>query len=225
MDVEIRSILSRMEEVEAKTIGGIQMHTGKLGKKPVVLALCGVGKVYAAHAVSIVTTHFNTTSIINVGVAGGIAPEVEIGDIVLSTDLVQHDFDASATGSGWLKGQIPYLDSPFFKSGEALVRAAKTAAKSVMPPEKIHIGRIATGDQFINKSETKKEIWQTFTPLCVEMEGAAMAQICALANIPFIAIRAISDKADGTAHHDFPAFVEETAAISSAIVIKMLSIL
>jgi adenosylhomocysteine nucleosidase len=222
MEVEIRHILTQMENAKITRLGGIDFHRGLLADKPIVLALCGVGKVNAAHAASMMTTHFEIDCMINVGVAGGIGPNIGIGDVVISSRLVQHDFDISASGSGYLAGQMPGNDDLFWQADKSLADAAKAAAAEVLASNRVHLGPVATGDQFINQSEVKAKIWDLFAPLCVEMEGAAMAQICAIAGTPFVAIRAISDKADGEAHEDFPTFVEEMASISSAIVIKML---
>jgi len=221
MEVEIKTIKSHMQDAVTKTIGGIDFYQGKLAGKPVVLAKCGVGKVFAAHAASIITSHFPATSVINVGVAGGIAPEVNIGDVVLSSQLVQHDVDVTAFG--YALGRVPSSDDVFWQACKKLVDIGQKAAEEALPADKkLHIGAVATGDQFIHSPEAKDGIWSNFKALCAEMEGAAIAQICHVANIPFVAIRAISDKADGTAHEDFPAFVNETAEISAALLMNML---
>jgi len=140
--------------------------------------------------------------------------------VVVSTALVQHDVDAG--GFGYALGQVPGADDPFWPACEELVEIAKGAGKATLQDDrKLHIGSIATGDQFIHAPAVKEGIWSNFKPLCVEMEGAAIAQVCEIAKTPFVAIRAISDRADGTAHDDFPRFAQETAVTSAAIVMTM----
>jgi len=226
MEVEIKCLLERMEIVEVKEVGSIKFHWGTLCGASVLVAQCRVGKVNAAHATSVMLTNFDVKSIINVGVAGAVGAELNIGDVVVGTALVQHD--VAATDFGYALGQVPGTEGPFFGACEDLVKTAEKAGSEVLASpdfgggsRKLHVGRIATGDQFISSADKKAVIWNEFGALCAEMEGAAMAQVCNLMNVPFVAIRAISDKADGTAHEDFPAFVQETAKISSAIVMKM----
>lgn len=223
MEVEIRNILAQMDNVKTKNIARVDYHQGELNGKPVLVALCGVGKVNAAHATSVMVANFKVDGIINVGVAGGIGSAVDIGDVVVSNDLVQHDVDVQAFD--YERGQVPGHPFAYFSADADLVAAAKKAGDDVLlvHGRKLHIGRIATGDQFIASPEVKAGIAENFNALAVEMEGAAIAQICALTGTPFVVIRAISDKADGTAHEDFPAFVEQTAQISAAIVAKMMS--
>ena len=221
MTVEIEGILAAMTNVSTTSTAGTTFHQGQLAGKNVVLARCGIGKVFAAHAASIVTSHFPVANVINVGVAGGIAPELSIGDVVVSAALVQHDVEATAFG--YALGQVPGSGNAFWQCCQNLICIAQEAAAKTLPSDKkLYTGNIATGDQFIHAPQVKNDIWNNFKPLCVEMEGAAIAQICQTAGIPFVAIRAISDKADGTAHEDFPAFVEETAEISAALVIDMI---
>jgi len=222
MEVEIRNILAQMKDVETTTIANVDYHQGKLGQRPVLVALCRVGKVNAAHAASVMVANFDVGGIINVGVAGGIGADVEIGDVVISTDLLHHDVDVGAFG--YERGQVPGHPFAHFAADPALIEGAKAAASHILPAHSrnLHLGRIATGDQFISSPISKADIAQSFDALAVEMEGAAIAQVCTLTNTPFVVIRAISDKADGTAHEDFPAFVEQTAHISAEIVTKMI---
>ena len=224
MAIEIKHIHAKMQGITKSTIGGIDFYEGTLAGKKVLLALCGVGKVNAAHAASMMVTHFKTKCVINVGIAGGIAPQVGIGDVVIASSLVQHDVEATAFG--YALGQVAGTAEAFWQACEELVKKAESAAKEHMQEsKKLHTGTIATGDQFIHAPEAKESIWNNFSTLCVEMEGAAMAQVCTIAKVPFVAIRAISDKADGTAHEDFPTFAAETAELSSAIVMDMVGII
>ncbi|MCL2235963.1 MAG: 5'-methylthioadenosine/adenosylhomocysteine nucleosidase [Defluviitaleaceae bacterium] len=220
MEVEVQGILEQMTDKTTRTIGGLDFHEGKIGGAPVVVVKCGIGKVNAAHCASILVTSFDVAGVINTGVAGGINPHVNIGDVAISNDLVQHDVEA--TEFGYVTGQVPGLASPYFAACKELIEKAKTAAKDALPEgKKWHVGRIATGDQFIASRRAKDAIWESHVPLCTEMEGAAIAQVCMLTATPFVAIRAISDKADGTAHEDFPTFMEETAVTSAKLVMGM----
>lgn len=223
LEVEIRNILGQMEGKVTHNIGGLDFIEGKLSGNPVVVARCGVGKVNAAHCTSNMLTSFNVTGVINTGVAGGISPDVNIGDVVISTDLVQHDVEASEFG--YAIGQVPGMDTIYFPACKNLIEMVEKSAKYAMSGDKtLHIGRIATGDQFISKPEAKNAIWNNHQALCTEMEGGAIAQVCYLTDTPFVVIRAISDKADGTAHKDFHAFAEDAAATSAKIVMDLVMV-
>ncbi|MCL2170243.1 MAG: 5'-methylthioadenosine/S-adenosylhomocysteine nucleosidase, partial [Defluviitaleaceae bacterium] len=150
MEVEIKHILAKMQDVTEKSIGGIIFHLGLLEDRPVVVARCGVGKVHAAHAASVMTTHFDVSQVVNVGVAGGIAPEVEIGDVVIATGLVQHDVDVG--DFGYPRGQVPGTPELFWGACQNLTSLTKEIADKVLENtgNKCHIGKMATGDQFIH---------------------------------------------------------------------------
>jgi len=198
MEEEIVYIKEKMAVLNSRNVAGIQFFAGKMGAQSVVIARCGIGKVNAAVCTQVMVDMFGVDCIINTGVAGSMDQAVHLGDVVISTDLVQHDFDTSAF-EGEPLGYIPRLGVRFFEADKALVEAAATAAKAVLEIEgaKAHEGRIASGDQFITETALKEKIKHHFKPLCVEMEGAAIAHACYLNDIPFIVIRAISDNSDG----------------------------
>lgn len=175
-----------------------------LGKMDVVVVQCGMGKVHAGICAQILVDDFDVTHIINTGVAGSLSNKLDIGDIVISTDAVQHDFTVEAIG--FKKGEIPYTGLVYFKADEALQQKALTAVRVALPNIKAIKGRICTGDQFISSNEAKDRIIKDFDGTCAEMEGAAIAQVCYENHIPYVILRAISDKTDGSAHLSYAEF-------------------
>ncbi len=206
MEEEIIFLKSMMEIVSAKNIVGTDFFMGKMHGKNIVLARSGIGKVNAAICTQILIDMYAVDYIINIGVAGAIFKELSIGDIVISNDLVQHDFDTSATGDPI--GTIPRLKESFFKADEELVRIAENVGKEFIPNQNILVGRIATGDQFIADNESKSRIWRDFKAYCAEMEGGAIAHTCYLNKIPFVIIRTMSDKANNEASVNFSDYLE-----------------
>lgn len=218
MDIEIEYIQEKMDTNLSKNICGIDFIVGKLGNTQVVLAKCGVGKVNAAITTQILVNFFDIDGIINIGVAGSLSNDLNIGDIVISKDLVQHDFDT--TGVGDKPGYISGPDKIYFEADEDLINIAYNVAKENIS-NNVVIGRIASGDQFVYKQETKNNIVKIFNPLCVEMEGCAIAHTCFINHIPFLVIRAISDKADGSSTVDFNKFKIQSAN-NAAIILENL---
>jgi len=218
MEEEISTLKSKMEIIETKVAAGCEFLKGRLDERDVVLVKCGIGKVNAAICTQALIDSFRVSCVINTGVAGSMDDSVRVCDVVVSTDLVQHDFDTSAFGDDVI-GSIPRLGMRFFKADGRLINAAYyTKAKGL----KLHIGRVATGDQFIADKESKDKIKALFSPLCVEMEGAAIAHACYLNKVPFVVIRSISDNSDGNADMSFENFVHIAAKNSSLIVEEIL---
>lgn len=153
---------------------------------------------------------------INTGIAGSLKAEINIGDIVVSTDAIQHDMDA--TGFGYEPGVIPRMPVSCFEADKRLVKAAEDACKEAVPEVGVFAGRIVSGDQFISDRQVKNRITAQFGGMCTEMEGAAIAQAAYLNSIPFVIIRAISDKADDSATVDYPTFERQAIAHSVALV-------
>ncbi|MCL2376011.1 MAG: 5'-methylthioadenosine/adenosylhomocysteine nucleosidase [Defluviitaleaceae bacterium] len=222
MAIEVDGLLAVMENTEKTTISGMDFFAGKIVDKPTVVARCGIGKVHAAMCAQTMITGFTVTAVINLGVAGAIDNALNIGDVVVSHDLIHHD--AMATTFGYPVGQIPGIDVLAFAADDGLVKSAISAYETVFTggTNKAHHGRIATGDQFVNTAAQKQQISDNFTALCVEMEGAAIAQVCYINKIPFVVIRAISDKADGSADMDFEKFVMQAAENSTKVVVRMM---
>lgn len=204
MEEEVQSLIDFMDVEEKKEISSMVFYRGKLGKKEVVVVQSGIGKVNMAVCTQILVDIYHVNQLINTGIAGGLYQDINIGDIVISSDTLQHDMDA--TGFGYKLGEIPRMESSIFQADEELVKLAKEVCEEVNPDIQCFIGRVVSGDQFISSSEKKKELVDVFQGYCAEMEGAAMAQVAYLNKIPFVILRAISDKADNSATEDYPAF-------------------
>lgn len=219
MDEEIAYIKEKIEVVAVKKMLGLDFYVGRSFGKSIVVVKSGIGKVNAAICAQVLADHFAVDYIINIGVAGAISKELNIGDIVISSDAVEHDMDTTAFGDPL--GKIPRMDESYFKGDKRLIEAAYEIGKEIEGIN-IFIGRIASGDQFISDSETKNKIHTVFNAMCTEMEGAAIAHTCYLNNLPFIIIRSISDKADGTASVSYSEFVKTAAKNSGILVSKLI---
>ncbi len=220
MEEEVISLKRKVEDMSKQTIAGMDFYTGKMHEKDVVIVRCGIGKVNAAVCTQILVDKFQTKAIINTGVAGGLYPDINIGDIVVSSDTVEHDMDASAVGNP--RGEIPRMNKTYFEADQVLVDCAQKAAEALKGNHKVYVGRIASGDQFISSIKVKEDIYTTFTAYCAEMEGAAIAHTCFLNQIPFVIIRAISDKADSSADVNFEEFVNVAAKNASRMIEAMI---
>ena len=218
MEQEVARLKEVMENVSITTRAGMDFYEGVLEGKKVVVVQSGIGKVNAGMCTQILADLFQVEAVINTGIAGSLNNDINIGDIVLSTDVLHHDMDA--TGFGYPKGQIPRMDVLSFKADPGLVALAKKACEAATPEIGIHTGRIVSGDQFVSDTEVKKRIVDDFAGLCTEMEGAAIAQTAHLNNIPFVIIRTISDKADNSATVDYPTFEKKAIANEVKIVKK-----
>ncbi len=219
MDVEVDSLKEAAKATKTSEITGMEFYSGTIGDKKVVIVKCGMGKVNAGVCANTLINEFGCTKVINTGVAGSLDNRINIGDIVVSTDAVQHDFDVSYLG--YKKGEIPYTGLYAFTADEELVNAAVSAAKTCATGKTVFEGRVCTGDQFISTKEQKDRIADNFGGLCCEMEGGAIAQICHLNGVPFVIIRAISDKVDETEYVDYTVFEAEAAGNCAKIVKQM----
>lgn len=213
MDEEIAKLVDDMDDIELTDIASMQFYKGKLKKKDVVVVRSGIGKVNGAVCTQILCDIFKVDGVINTGIAGSLNADIDIGDIVLATDAIQHDMDA--TGFGYDPGIIPRMETSVFKADEKMRKAAHSICNKVNPDIHVFEGRVVSGDQFISDREKKEFILENFHGYCTEMEGAAIAQAAYLNNIPFLIIRAISDKADNSATMDYPAF--EAQAIENTV--------
>ena len=220
MEQEVAQLKERMEGALVRTMADMDFYEGTLEGKPCVVVRSGIGKVNAAICAQILATVFQVTAIINTGIAGSLQAEINIGDIVLSTDLVHHDMDA--VGFGYALGQIPGMKEFSFEADDTLRTLAAEACKEVNPDIHVFCGRIASGDQFVSSQEKKDHISQNFHALCTEMEGAAIAQAAYLNHVPFLVVRAISDKADGSAHMDYATFEQKAIEHSVRLTARLL---
>lgn len=213
MDIEVAQIKSELEDIDIINKAGMEFNKGLLNHKQVVVVRSGVGKVNAGLCAQILSDLFNVEAIINTGIAGSLNDKINIGDIVLSSDTLQHDMDAVAFG--YDLGVIPQMEVSTFTADTHLIELAENACKTVCPDINSFTGRVVSGDQFVSSKEKKQWLTDTFNGLCTEMEGAAIAQAAYLNNIPFLIVRAISDKADDSAHMDYPAF--EKMAVNNSV--------
>ena len=217
MESEVAELKSVMEETNVVDRAGMLFYDGVINHREVVVVKCGLGKVNAAFCTQVMIDLFRVDMIINTGVAGSLDPKINIGDIVLSTDVVQHDFDL--TPLGLKKGTIPPKKSVSFTPDDGLRTIARVVCHAVNRDISVFEGRIATGDSFICNKKEKHRIRSEFGALCCEMEGGAIAQVCDANDVPFLIIRAISDKADDSASEDFPSF--EKKAIKHTINLEL----
>ncbi|SHJ94756.1 5'-methylthioadenosine/adenosylhomocysteine nucleosidase [Paramaledivibacter caminithermalis] len=220
MDEEIEILKDFMIMEDTKNIAGMNFYIGKLKNKEIILVRSGIGKVNAAVCTQILVSNFNVSHIINTGVAGAVHEDLEIGDIVISSDVIEHDFDA--TGFGYKLGEIPRMDTYIFKADEEMINIAYEASKCETIMHSTKVGRILSGDIFVASPDKKELLWNIFKGYCTEMEGASIGHTSYLNNIPFVIIRSISDKADGTAHINFNEFVLQAARNSSNIVMNII---
>lgn len=221
MEVEVAILKEKMEDVRIIKKASMDFYEGILAGKKVVVVRSGIGKVNAGICAQILADVFSVDAIINTGIAGSLNKNINIGDIVLSTDVVQHDMDA--TGFGYRKGQIPQMPVFFFNADDNLRRLAAEVCKEVHPDIQVFKGRIASGDQFVCDQDVKNRIVSEFSAYATEMEGAAIGQAAYLNEIPFLVVRAISDKADGSAQMDYSEFEKAAVDHSVRLTLNMLA--
>ena len=221
MDVEVASLKEKMVISRTETYANMTFCEGTLGKTSVVIVKSGICKVNAAMCVQLLVDHFEVTHIINTGVAGSLDNAINIGDIVVSTDAQYHD--VNATVFGYQKGEVPQMGIVAFPADPGLRAAAVRAVGHAAPDVAVFEGQVLSGDQFISTKARKKELMRDFHGKCTEMEGAAIAQAAYANNIPYVIIRAISDKADESVVESYDAFEAKAAVHCANIVEYMVS--
>lgn len=199
---EMEVIKELMYKVHEISIYNLKIFKGKIANKNCLLVRCGVGKVNAARTTQILTDKFDLEYVINLGSAGALNDDLNIGDIVIGKKLVQHDFDVTAFGRE--KGYIPDT-SKFFECDDNLLQRCKDIK---IEGQKVFVGVISSGDIFCTDNKMKEKIRKKFDADCVEMEGASVAQVCYLNSIPFIVIRSISDTPNGNNQIDFNEYLK-----------------
>lgn len=207
MDEEVAILKENMQEKREMTKAAMTFVSGVLWGIPTVVVVSGIGKVNMAVCAQILIDEYGVDTLINTGVAGSLDAKIDIGDIVLSSEAQQHDMDVSALGDP--VGTIPRMNESIFKADKELVQLAKAACEKANPDIHCYVGKVVSGDQFIASAEKKDFLIDTFHGMCAEMEGAAMAQVAYLNQIPFLIIRAISDKADNSGHEDYSVFAKK----------------
>ena len=220
MEDEVAGLKERMEQTTKTVLARMEFIDGFLEGKPVVVVRSGIGKVNAAVCTQILADRFGVDAVINTGVAGSLDARIDIGDFVISTDAVHHDMDV--TLFGYAPGEVPQLGQVSFEADKALADAAEAACRKAAPDQNVWRGRVVSGDQFIVSREKKKAITETFGGLCTEMEGASIAHAAWLNGLPFLIVRAISDKADESAEMDYPTFEKKAARSSVEMLCEML---
>ena len=221
MENEIDLLLKEASIDHIETIGGVDFHVGELCGQHVVIAKAGVGKVLSAAGATTMIDNFPIDSLIFTGIAGGVGDETEVLDEVIATQLVQHDYgQITNDGFEWFEGYVG--DNGRYPCDDALVDLAYRAAVKVVGADHAFKGTIATGDQFIASEEYVKLLQDDFDAIACEMEGAAIALVCMRYDVPFVVVRAMSDKADGNAHETYENMGDIAADNSSEIVMAML---
>lgn len=222
---EQQGLLAQLQDPQLQRIASRDFWSGRLHGQPVVLALSRIGKVSASLTAAALISHFDVGRILFTGVAGGLAPGVMVGDVVVAHEFIQHDLDASPLFPCY---EVPLYGRARFAcdaSLTALLQAAVAEALQASPGSRAHTGLIASGDRFVS-SQTESSALQAglrsagHEALAVEMEGAAVAQVCADYGVPFAAVRTISDRADDLAHQDFPIFVRDVASLYAERIVR-----
>ncbi|MCD8346604.1 MAG: 5'-methylthioadenosine/adenosylhomocysteine nucleosidase [Lachnospiraceae bacterium] len=209
MEIEVERLKADMAITREVTKAKMDFCEGELGGMPAVVVRSGIGKVNAAVCTQILVDEFGVDCVMNTGVAGSLDANIDIGDIVISKDVLHHDMDA--VNFGYPLGQIPQMEVFSFEADQKLAELAEEVCHEVNPEIAVFHGRIVSGDQFVADKATKERITANFGGSCTEMEGAAIAQTAYLNGIPFVILRAISDKADDSASMDYPTFEREAA--------------
>ena len=223
MEEEVAALKEDMDIQETVEQASMVFCKGKLCGKDVVVVRSGIGKVNAGICAQILVDRFRADMLINTGIAGSLDARIDIGDMVISTDALHHDMDATIFGDAI--GQIPRMDTLAFPADEQLVQKAAKANEKANPDIRTFTGRVASGDQFISSGEAKEKIVENFHPLCVEMEGAGIAQAAYLNKVSYVIIRAISDKADNSATLDYPTFERQAIAHSVRLMKELLTMI
>lgn len=219
MDEELETLKKAAVELRTVSRAGMDFYEGLLEKTEVVIVKSGIGKVNAGVCTQILIGDFHVDAVINTGVAGSLDETLDIGDLVISADAVQHDFDVSPIG--YKRGEIPYSGIVAFPADRRLRELALAAVRKTAPEAGVVEGRVCSGDQFISSALQKEAITSLFGGACCEMEGAAIAQVCWLNKVPFVIIRAISDAAEEDSSISYEAFMETAAKRCAAVVLEM----
>jgi adenosylhomocysteine nucleosidase len=220
MHEELSAVLTMMPDERKVVAGGREFFGGHLHGQDVVAVLSRIGKVAAATTAAVLIERFEVDRIVFTGVAGGLAPGVDRGDVVLADSFLQHDLDASPI---FPKYEVPLYGTSRFPTDAPLTRELEAAVRKALPGTKLHRGLVVSGDRFVSTTFESRALQQALPDaLAVEMEGAAIAQVCRDYGVPFAAVRTISDRADDEAHGDFLTFIREVASRHSAAIVQAL---
>ncbi|MCL2341580.1 MAG: 5'-methylthioadenosine/adenosylhomocysteine nucleosidase [Firmicutes bacterium] len=212
IEEEMQPIKDMMQEAEGKDGYNLTFYEGKIGGKNYVLVKSGVGKVNAARAAQIMIDKYDLDYIINIGSAGALSDDLDIYDFVIGKDIIQHDFDITAFGHE--KGYITDVGTKFHSSDTLIEKYLKIINS------KVKIGTIATGDTFLTDIKAKKVLIDEFNADCVDMEAAAIGQVCTLCEVPFIAVKSISDKLNCKNNIQFEEYIKEVSKKCAEIIVQ-----
>lgn len=220
MPQEVKNLTARLDNPQTTEIANIMLTYGELNHTPVVIVQCGIGKVNATIATTLMIERYQPQAIINTGSAGGIGDGLAVGDVVIGDNVTHHDVDVTAFG--YVAGQMAGMPENY-PCDAHLVKLAKQAA-TTFPNANIHHGQIVSGDQFIADSSRFTAIKKAFpTAYAVEMEAAAIAQTCYRFDMPFVVVRAISDLANEQASVSFDEFIEQAGKHSADMVMQIIA--
>jgi adenosylhomocysteine nucleosidase len=218
MAEEVDAFKGEMTQVQSQTIAGVEFHVGKIRDVEVALVQSGIGKVNAALTTTLLCDHFKPKSVINTGSAGGFNAAQSVGDIVISTEVLHHDVDV--TVFGYVAGQVPGMPATYLAEQMLVDIAIETLDKLELTA---HRGQVASGDKFMTKAHHIEETRSAFPQLdAVEMEGAAIAQVCHRFNVPFVIVRALSDIAGKESPMSFEQFLPLAAKNAASLIVAML---
>lgn len=218
MEPEVLGLISEMSERTIEYVSGIEINLGKIYNKTVAVARCGIGKVFAALCAEVLILKYSPSLLINTGVGGGLAGDLKTGDIIVASDLCQHDMDTSAIGDP--AGLVSGINKIYFEADKRAQKILLDAADELGLTARA--GRVATGDKFIASREEKSRITSLFDADACEMEGCAIAQAAFVNQTPFAVVRAISDSADGEATMDYPTFMPIAARNSQNLTLALI---
>lgn len=217
------AVLEIMTEIRSRDIYKIEFYEGKIHNTGCVTAMSGVGKVNASRCAQLLIDKFGPDRIVNVGSAGALHPDLNIGDVIISTSCIQHDVDLTAFGLP--KGFFAAEDGFIAADLDFLELCQKAMARTVGGDFKVLTGPIATGDQFSDVPEHKDTLYEEFGAYCIEMEGAAIAQVCAMCGVPFVIIRSISDQANGETLQSYSQFKALAAERCASFLTNLVAVL
>lgn len=220
MEQEITLLRAQISQCKTSTVAYLKVYTGTVGGNWVCLVQCGIGKVASAAATAILIKEYTPDAVINTGSAGGFDPELNIGDVVIATQLLHHDVNVSHFG--YELGQVPQMPA-YYESDPKLVAIAQNAI-SDLPGIKVKTGLVCSGDSFVGSDEAANIIKANFPNMAaVEMEGAAIGQVCHLMKTPFVVIRSLSDIAGKTSTISFDSYLETAAKNSAQLVLNIIN--
>jgi len=224
MDSEIEYLVTQLEEKTVTKICGYSLYSGEMYDVQVTILKCGIGKVNAARGTQLLIDCFSPNAVLNTGIAGAVEPNLCVGDAIIASALVQHDFDVTAFGHvpGYMCTGVNHDKPTMFLPDKALSDMLAKSSGQVLGSKRARKGVIATGDVFVADAQRRKHIYSEFGALAVEMESAAIAQTAFYADVPFAILRVISDNANGKATVSIDEFEEKTAKLSAEIILQFL---